>query len=159
MEMLVALMVFAVLTYMATQTLAGLAQTTASFWEHTDRFREEVTLERYLGAALRDRSFYPAVRQSACLDEAACWQVEAIPEGQVLTWWNDRGGSRRLPVRHGPYQISRGRQDSDLLVYRIARDSQEGRPFASTVSAWVPAPRNCRFNRIAGACLPPEAGE
>lgn len=161
MEMLLALMVFAILTLMATQTLAGLSQSTSSLWTHTARFREEVALERFLGVAAYGRS--PQGRRlsttdqpTLCLDQSPCLRLAANEDGQSLSWWQPDGTATRVSLESGPYEISRRPSALGGEVITMTRLDTD-RAFEVSLRGWPTAPRDCRFNRTAGQCLPPEA--
>lgn len=160
MEMLLALMIFAILTLMATQTLAGLSRSTSSLWTHTARFREEVALERLLGMAAYGRP--PQARRLRttdqpipCLDQSPCLRLAANGDGQTLSWWHPDSPATRMALENGPYELTRRPSvlgDEIITMARLDTD----RAYEVSVNFWPTAPRDCRFNRIAGQCLPPE---
>lgn len=161
MEMLLALLVFAILTLMATQTLAGLSQSTSSLWTHTARFREEVALERFLDVAENGRSpqarrLSTADQPTPCLDQSPCLRLAANEDGQSLSWWQPDGTAVRMALEGGPYEISRRPSALGGEIITMTRLNAD-RAYEVSVNVWPTAPRDCRFNRIAGQCLPPEA--
>ncbi len=161
MEMLLALMIFAILTLMATQTLAGLSQSTSSLWTHTARFREEVALERFLdmaanGRSLQARRLSTTDQPNPCLDPSPCLRLAANEDGQTLSWWQLDGTAMRIALEKGPYEITRRPSVLGGEIITMTRLNAD-RSFEVSVSVWPTAPRDCRFNRIAGQCLPSEA--
>jgi hypothetical protein len=152
MEMLVALVLFAMIAALASQSVSaiamGLSQTRA---ERSDKLRS-VLVQGAIDRAMRLVGQGQDVSLQGGSDGQSLF-VQTRGDGAVLVWRSATGEQTQWSLGDGVFQLENTLSDGSIAsIVLIKTDSDREEVIASARSR-ITAPRNCQFDAVGRRCL------